>query len=95
LQAGTYTLQFLASWTPYDVKDYVVSVYAADQILIYDQDGKTSFTSTGPSPVTVLTLQTDLSVAMQDVSSYTYENGGWYGISRGFFDAPANNRFFF
>ena len=45
LAAGTYTLQFQATWTPYDVRDYVVSVYAADQILIYDSNGKTSFTA--------------------------------------------------
>ena len=41
------------------------------------------------------TLKNDLSVALRDVSPYTYENGGWYDIHRGYYDAPSNNKFFF
>ena len=41
------------------------------------------------------TLKSDLSVALRDVSPYTYENGGWYDIHRGYYDAPSNNKFFF
>jgi hypothetical protein len=93
LSAGTYSLQFQATWTAQDVKDYVLSVYAADQILIYDQWGKTSFATTTVDLTT--TLNSDLSVALRDVSPYTYENGGWYDIHRGYYDSPSNNKFFF
>ena len=68
-------------------------MYAADQILIYDQFGKTSFTSSTVDLVS--TLKNDLSVALRDVSKYTYENGGWYDINRGYYDAPSNNKYFF
>ncbi len=84
-------MQFQATWTAWDVKDYVLSVYAADQILIYDQWGQTSFTQTN----LITTLKTNLNTALRDVSSYTYENGGWYYINRGYFDAPTNNKYFF
>ena len=43
----------------------------------------------------VTTLKNDLSVALRDVSKYTYENGGWYDIHRGYYDAASNNKFFF
>ena len=34
-------------------------------------------------------------MALQDLSKYTYENGGWYDVHRGFYDAPTNNKFFY
>jgi hypothetical protein len=34
-------------------------------------------------------------VALRDLSTYTLENGGWYGIRRGNYDSPQNNKFFF
>jgi|LauGreDrversion4_2_1035121.scaffolds.fasta_scaffold780312_1 hypothetical protein len=43
MQAGTYTIQFLATWTSSDIRDYVLSVYSADKIMIYDQNGRTNF----------------------------------------------------
>lgn len=36
LSAGTYTIQVLAQWTAQDVRDYVVSVYAPDSVIVYD-----------------------------------------------------------
>ena len=74
------------------MKDYVLSIYAASPILIYDSNGRTSFEA--PYGLTEQ-LQDDLVVALRDVSSYTLEDGGWYGIKRGNYDSPQNNKFFF
>ena len=42
LPAGTYTIRFQVTWTPYDVRDYTVSVYSEDKFPIYDSNGRTS-----------------------------------------------------
>jgi len=39
LQLGNYALLFRATWTPYDVRDYTFSIYAADKIAITDLQG--------------------------------------------------------
>jgi hypothetical protein len=46
LAAGTYTLQVDANWTPYDVRDYVISIYAEDAVSIFDSNGQTSVDKT-------------------------------------------------
>lgn len=80
LAAGTYTIQAIATWTSYDVRDYVVSVYSADALMIYDSAGKTSF-----DPVASLTdtLKADLTTAMRNLTPYATEAGGWYTIRSG------------
>jgi hypothetical protein len=76
LSSGSYSLLFRASWTPYDVRDYTVSVYAADKIAITDSQGKTSFTEFKVRNLTEELLGS-LSTALTQPSIFAYVDGGW------------------
>jgi len=42
LAAGSYTIKFKATWSSIDIKDYTVSVYAAEKVVIKDEKGKSN-----------------------------------------------------
>lgn len=67
------------------MRDYTVSVYAPDSVLVYDQNGYTSFDQ---PPSQKDDLQFALSQAVKDLSPYAVENGGWYTLRTGFYDSP-------
>jgi hypothetical protein len=77
---------FKATWTAYDVKDYTVSVYAADKFDIYDSDGKTSNLTTN--------LLSSLNSGLLNLNLFTYDDGGWNYVRRGFIGS-GNDTYFF
>ncbi|CDW77757.1 calpain family cysteine protease containing protein [Stylonychia lemnae] len=87
LAAGNYTIRFKPTWSAYDEKDYTVSVYSANQVMIFDAQGKTSNTT--------YNLMTTLSQVMSNLTPYPYENGGWYFVRKGYVGSTNNDTYFF
>lgn len=86
LSAGNYTLVFKPTWTQYDAKDYTVSLYAADQVYIYDDQGKTSNVT--------FNLLNSLTQALSNVNAFPYENGGWYYTRKGWIGTNNDTYFY-
>ena len=86
LAAGSYTLFFKATWTPYDVRDYSVTIYAADTIPIYDNQGHTNNTVPVIRNLTA-ELLADINTALNSLSNYPYQDGGWQYTRKGYIDS--------
>lgn len=67
------------------MRDYTISVYAADSVAITDSNGKTSNDLEGD-------LRISMYKALKNVTAYPYEDGGWYSTRRGYYD---NTTYFF
>lgn len=68
------------------MKDYTIGVYSKSYIPIYDSNGKTGDVTQN--------LMNSLSSALNILSTFTLENGGWYAIRRGYMNGGTDTFFY-